>query len=57
MQVPDLRTITAKTYQAVSAAVRRLEELGILEQRNAPGVMTFRAPEVVRIISAPARFN
>ena len=52
MQVPDLRTITA-----VSAAVRRLEELGILEQRNAPGVMTFRAPEVVRIISAPARFN
>jgi len=42
------------TYQAVSNAVRKLEEVGILEQRNVPGVMVFRAPDVVAIISAPS---
>jgi len=49
----NLRDATGLTYQAVSNAVRKLTELGILEQRTAPGVMAFRAPEVVEIISAP----
>lgn len=57
VNIPNLRRQTGKTYQAVSVAVHRLVELGILEQRDAKGVMTFRAPEVVRIISAAPRFN
>ncbi len=54
VNIPNLRDSTGLTYQAVSNAVRKLEELGILEQRNVPGVMAFRAPDVVAIISAPS---
>lgn len=52
--IPNLAVATGKTYQGVSTAVRRLVELGILEQLKAGGVMAFRAPEVVRIVSSPA---
>jgi len=54
VNIPNLRDATGLTYQAVSNAVRKLEELGILEQRAVPGVMAFRAPEVVAIVSAPS---
>lgn len=54
VNIPTLRDATGLTYQAVSNAVRKLVELGILEQRNVPGVMAFRAPAVVDIISAPS---
>ncbi len=54
VNIPNLRDATGLTYQAVSNAVRKLTELGILEQRTVPGVMAFRAPEVVDIISAPS---
>lgn len=54
VSIPNLRDATGLTYQAVSNAVRKLEELGILERREAPGVMVFRAPEVVAIITAPS---
>ncbi len=55
VNIPNLRDATGLTYQAVSNAVRKLEELGILEQRKVPGIMAFRAPEVVAIVSAPSR--
>lgn len=54
VNIPNLRDKTGLTYQAVSNAVRRLVELGILEQRNSAGVMAFRAPAVIDIISAPS---
>ncbi|WP_314455737.1 Fic/DOC family N-terminal domain-containing protein [uncultured Microbacterium sp.] len=54
VNIPNLRDATGLTYQAVSNAVRKLTELGILEQRAVPGVMAFRAREVVDIISAPS---
>ncbi|WP_308221579.1 Fic family protein [Microbacterium invictum] len=54
INIPNLRDATGLTYQAVSNAVRKLEEIGILEQRTVPGVMAFRAPEVFAIISAPS---
>lgn len=54
VNIPTLRDATGLTYQAVSNAVKKLTELGILEQRTVPGVMAFRAPEVVEIISAPS---
>ncbi len=54
VNIPNLRDQTGLTYQAVSNAVRRLVELGILEQRNTAGVMAFRAPAVFDIISAPS---
>jgi Fic family protein len=54
VNIPNLRDATGLTYQAVSNAVRKLEEVGILEQRNVPGIMVFRAPDVVAIISAPS---
>ncbi|MDR6866552.1 Fic family protein [Microbacterium resistens] len=54
VSIPLLRDRTGLTYQAVSNAVRRLEELDILEQRKTSGVMSFRAPGVVDVISAPS---
>lgn len=54
VNIPNLRDATGLTYQAVSNAVKKLVEIGILEQRHVPGVMAFRAPEVVEIISAPS---
>lgn len=54
VSIPNLRDATGLTYQAVSNAVRKLVDLDILEQRDIPGVMAFRAPEVVDIISAPS---
>lgn len=44
------------TYQAASNVVKRLEELGVLEKvpRVDTGVMLFKAPRVVSIITAPA---
>ncbi|MHC2999992.1 Fic family protein [Microbacterium sp. HJ5] len=54
VNIPNLRDATGLTYQAVSNAVRKLVELGVLEQRRVPGVMAFRAPAVVDIISAPS---
>jgi Fic family protein len=54
VNIPNLRDATGLTYQAVSNAVRKLTELGILEQRNVPGMLAFRAPAVVDIISAPS---
>lgn len=54
VNIPNLRDATGLTYQAVSNAVRKLEELGILEQRKVPGVMAFRASDVVAIVSAPS---
>lgn len=54
VNIPNLRDATGLTYQAVSNAVRKLVEVGILEQRKGSGVLSFRAPAVVEIISAPS---
>ncbi|MGA0568553.1 Fic family protein [Rathayibacter sp. KR2-224] len=54
VNIPNLRDATGMTYQAVSNAVHRLVELGILEQRQSAGVMAFRTPAVVEIVSAPS---
>lgn len=52
--IPILVGATARTYQAVSTAVRKLVELEILQQMPGRGVMTFRAPAVVQVVTAPA---
>lgn len=51
--IPMLRTLTGKTYQAVSNAVTRLVELGVLEEVDRRGVRLFRATNVVRVTARP----
>jgi Fic family protein len=50
--IPNLRDQTGATYQAANVVVQRLMSLGILEQVPSTGTMVFRAPAVLRILSA-----
>jgi Fic family protein len=53
--VPMLAKETGRTYQAASNAVVKLTELGILTEVERQGVRMFRASEVVRVTTRPAR--
>lgn len=50
--IPTLAAATGKTYQAVSVAVGKLVELGILEEIGSSGVRRFRAPAVFKVLTA-----
>jgi Fic family protein len=47
--IPHLAKETGKTYQAVSNAVARLQEINVLEAVTGTNPKMFRAPEVLRI--------
>lgn len=50
--IRSLANTTGKTYQAVSTAVGKLVELGVLQEISSPGPRVFRATDIVRITTS-----